>query len=179
MVAQVTVRGGPSTAITPPPGWTLIRRDQTPIAIAEALYWHRVASTDGASYTWTFTGTTSPKASGGILDYDGVSSVTPIDANTGQYNCLSGCADSPPHVGVGPVTASASGDRLLFFGAVSTIASISGPSGMTTRWLRTTSSTTSFAADQALAASGSTGGRVGLSSNTTATTIGQLVALRQ
>jgi hypothetical protein len=179
MVAQVTVRGGPNTSIAPPPGWTLIRRDQTPIAIAQALYWHRVAASDGTSNTWSFSGTTSPTASGGILAYSGVSAVTPVDANSGQYNCPSGCADAPPHVSVGAVTAGASGDRLLFFGAVSCTASITGPSGMTSRWLRTTGSTTSFAADQALAASGSTGGRVGTSSNTTATTLGQLVALRQ
>ncbi len=180
LLAQVTVRGGPDTSIAPPAGWTLIRRDQTPIAIAEALYWHRAGSSEPASNTWSFSGTTTPKASGGVVAYSGVSTVTAIDANAGQYNCPSsgGCADSPPDVSVGPVTASTSSDRLVFFGAVSTVATITAPPGMTQRWLRTTSSTTSFCADQALTAAGSTGSRVGTSSNQTATTIGQLVALR-
>jgi Calcineurin-like phosphoesterase len=178
LLAQVTVRGGPSTAISPPAGWTLVRRDQTPLAIAGALYWHRATASDPASATFGFTGTTNPQASGGIVAYSGVSAVTAVDASAGQYNCPSGCADAPPHVSVGPVTATGSADRLVFFGAVSTVASIAGPSGMTTRWLRTTSSTTSYCADAALTASGSTGGRVGTSSNATATTIGQLVALK-
>ena len=41
-----------------------------------------------------------------------------------------------------------------------------------------TSSTTSYCADQTLPAAGPTGPRIGQSSNSTATTIGQLVALR-
>ena len=178
LVAQVTVRGAGSTTIAPPAGWQLIRRDNTPIAMAEALYVHRVAGGDPTSSTWTFSGTSSPMASGGVLAYSGVSSVTPVDANSGQYNCPSGCADSPPRVSGPAVSATRGGDVLLFFGSVSTVASITGPPGMTTRWLRTTSSTTSYCADQTLSSLGTTGARIGQSSNSTATTIGQLVALR-
>ena len=44
MIAQISVRGGSNTTITPPTGWNLVRRDNQSTTIAQAIYSHVVAN---------------------------------------------------------------------------------------------------------------------------------------
>lgn len=170
MVAQIVVRGS-STVITPPSGWNLIRRDNTGSSIAVALYYKVAALPEASSYAWKFG--TSQKASGGIGLYSGTDTGSPIDASSGKYNASTGTVTAPS------VTTTAPGDMLLFFASVTTNATITPPSGMGSRWTSVnTGSTTSFLADQGLTIPGATGNKAGASSNSTASNIGQLVALR-
>jgi hypothetical protein len=47
MVAAIAVRGGTGTTITPPLGWTLVRRTDSTTTISQAIYW-KLAGTPGA-----------------------------------------------------------------------------------------------------------------------------------
>ena len=42
LIAQIAVRGGSNTTITPPAGWSLVRRDNQSTTIAQAIYSHAV-----------------------------------------------------------------------------------------------------------------------------------------
>ncbi len=169
LIAQV-VATGPTTIITPPSGWTLIRRDNSGSSIADALYSHVVTSGEPTSYTWTFN--TLQKASGGIGDFSGVNTTTPVDANSGFYNSSGSTTMSAPSV-----TTTTPADMLLFFGAIAKQATVTPPSGMTSKWSATTQLTTSYMANQLITTQGATGNKVGVSSIKNQSTISQLVAL--
>jgi hypothetical protein len=169
LVAQVVVRGA-TTVVTPPSGWTLIRRDQTSSSMAAALYVHVAALPEPAGFTWTFG--SAQQASGGIVAYGGVDNVTPVDAHSGKYN------DSTGVVTALGVTTTVASDQLLFFASVTTLTTITPPTGMAQRWRDGTSSTTSYLADQALTVAGATGNRVGTSGAPANSNLAQLVALK-
>jgi prepilin-type N-terminal cleavage/methylation domain-containing protein len=69
MVAQIAVRGGTTTVITPPAGWALVSTVDNGTALKSAIY-QRTATGTTASYTWTFN--PSVEAAGGIVSYRGV-----------------------------------------------------------------------------------------------------------
>ena len=73
-----------SVTITPPPGWTSIRRSNNPGGVSNALeVFYRVATNaEPAGYTWTFSGNAS--AVGGIQAFVSVDTSTPIHADIGQ-----------------------------------------------------------------------------------------------
>ena len=85
MLASIAVR--PVEAdITPPPGWTLIRRtDQTSSGTAQSLatYYKVAGASELASYTWTLS-LGYHSVAGGIAAFSGVSTASPIDAEDGQ-----------------------------------------------------------------------------------------------
>jgi MSHA biogenesis protein MshQ len=88
MIASVAVR--PSTAtITPPAGWTLVRRVDNANASSNSLVvYQRVAGgSEPASYTWALSG--AADVAGGILSFSGVDRAAPIDVENGQ------CTPSP------------------------------------------------------------------------------------
>lgn len=84
MVASIAVRGPSTSTITAPAGWTFVRTDTTTTGITEnlATYW-KVAENEPASYTWTFSGSTTG-AVGGILTFSGVDNGSVIDVSGGQ-----------------------------------------------------------------------------------------------
>ena len=69
MVAEIAVRGGTNTSITPPAGWSLIATSDNGTSVKSSIY-QRTASGATTSYTWTFT--PSAEAAGGIVSYGGV-----------------------------------------------------------------------------------------------------------
>lgn len=96
MVASIGFR--PNTAvITPPAGWTLVRRIDNANATANSLavYWKMAEATEPASYAWTFN--TSTGSAGGILSFVNVDTVNPIDVENGQ-NTPNGLAHAAPSV---------------------------------------------------------------------------------
>ena len=168
LIAQVTVRGA-TTVITPPSGWSLIRRDNTTGSIGVALYYKVVTGAEPASFAWTFNA--QRQASGGIAAYAGVDNATPIDASSGRYN------DSIAAITASSVTTTVPNDRLVFFASVTTDTSVTFPAGMTRQWIVSTSDTTSAMADQPLTSVGATGDRVA-TSGVNNSNIAQLVALK-
>jgi prepilin-type N-terminal cleavage/methylation domain-containing protein len=93
MLAQIAVRGGAATTITPPAGWSLVGSQDNGTAVKSALY-QRTASGTSTSYTWTFN--PSVEATGGIVSYSGVNdfvaSVTTLKHWNGtDYNSPDTC----------------------------------------------------------------------------------------
>lgn len=73
-----------SATITPPAGWTLIRRvdNAGPTSNSLAVYRKTMAGGEPASYSWSLTGVNY--VVGGIQAFNGVDTTTPIDAEAGQ-----------------------------------------------------------------------------------------------
>jgi hypothetical protein len=95
MLASIAFR--PHTAvITPPTGWTLVRRtdNATGSTNSLAVYWKAADDVEPASYNWTFN--TSTGTAGGILTLIDVDNANPIDVENGQTtpNSLSHAAPS-------------------------------------------------------------------------------------
>ena len=97
MVASIAVR--PQTAsLTPPSGWTLVRRvdNAGPTANSLAVYYKVAGASEPGSYAWTVSvGHTG--ATGGIQTFTGVDTSTPIDVEAGQ-NTPNGTAHATPSV---------------------------------------------------------------------------------
>jgi hypothetical protein len=168
MVAALDVRGGPT--ITAPAGWTLVRLDINGTVVRQAVY-YRVASSEPASYTWTFS--SSQAAAGGIAAFAGVDTATPIAAHGGQVNPSSTSITAPS------ITAGAGSMLLGIFGTGPATA-ITPPAGMTERWEAKSTLGTYKATSEAateLWGGGATGVRVATAANAGAN-VGQLVALK-
>lgn len=174
LIAQIAIRGDAAVSITPPAGWTLLRRDTAvggspPLSVA--LYTKTAGSSEPGNYTWTFAG--KRRAVGIIAAYRGASG---IDAHGGQAtNTASSLITAPS------VTATVAGDRLLaFFAQAHGKAKLTEPAGMSRRERRQSGGdedgVSALAADQTLAAAGPTGPRTA-GSNRSAIGVGQLVAL--
>lgn len=85
MIAAIAVR--PSTVtITPPSGWTLVRRtDNTSSSLA--VYSKLAGGSEPSSYIWDVTG--SAGVAGGIQAFKGVDTANPIDVESGQATASS------------------------------------------------------------------------------------------
>jgi hypothetical protein len=165
----IATRANP--AITPPTGWTLVRRDSNS-AMAQAVYRHVVGPSEPASYTWSLS--SSQAAAGGIIAYAGVSTVTPVDVHGGQINAASTSVTAPS------ITTTRPGGQLVgFFGTAGNTA-FTAPAGMAERGdvvsNAGTYKVTLEGADQALSTTGATGTRVARAGTSTAN-VGQLIAL--
>lgn len=79
MLAIITVSGGSGSTITTPAGWTLVRRDDNSTSLSTLVY-SKVASSEPASYAWSFNGA-SLFSAGGIVSYSGIDTTNPIDVS--------------------------------------------------------------------------------------------------
>ncbi len=85
LVAGITVDGAGSNttlSVTPPSGWTQIRRTNNGNNISSSATTSSRAPMNRSSYTWTIS--PNRRAAGGIMRYSGVSASNPIDASSGQ-----------------------------------------------------------------------------------------------
>src|SRR5438046_695849 len=77
MVANITVNGGTSAIVTPPSGWTLIKRTDNDVSVSLLTYWKVAGASEPSSYTWTVNNQTT--AEGAITPLTGVDTSNPID----------------------------------------------------------------------------------------------------
>jgi MSHA biogenesis protein MshQ len=124
MIASIGVRPS-STTITPPSGWTLVRRINNSNSNSNSLaVYRRVAgSSEPASYKWTLSG--SNYAVGGIQSFFGIDTANPIDVENGQTTA-NGTAHATPSV-----TTTVANAMLVTSHTFSSNRSWSPPSGMT------------------------------------------------
>src|SRR5216684_82069 len=149
MVAHVIVRTAGNT-ITPPAGWNQVLRLDSAAAIATATYVKVAGSSEPASYTWSFG--TAGQASGGIADYIGVNTTTPVDASHAQYN------SSTSNVDNSGVTTTTANDMLVYAVGITLATTVNVPSGFTEQWsTSSSSSTTSEMSQEIFASTGATG----------------------
>jgi PQQ enzyme-like repeat protein/putative pyrroloquinoline-quinone-binding quinoprotein len=124
MIASIGLR--PNTAtITPPSGWTLVRRVDNANATASSLavYYKVAGGSEGASYAWTFS--TSAGSAGGIQTFSGVDPTTPIDVESGQNTASSLTHASPS------VTTTVARAMIVTSYSFASAATWTPPSGMT------------------------------------------------
>jgi hypothetical protein len=172
MVAGISVRGQP--AITAPAGWVLVRQDVNGTTQKQAVFYKVATASEPGSYTWTFAA--SRAAAGGILDYSGVNTSSPIDASGGQVNATASTSATAPSI-----TTTVGGDQLVAFFCITGNNSFVPPAGTTERYdVASNAVSPSIAAegaDQLQSAAGPTGSMTATAS-LQGQSIGQLVALR-
>jgi N,N-dimethylformamidase beta subunit-like, C-terminal len=174
LIAQVAARGGSGLVITPPLGWTLVRRDNASSSVAQAIYSHLVAAApaEPASYTWSFSNAND--AAGGILGYVGAASAAPVDASNGQGNSSSAAITAPSIT----TPAGHGSDLLVGLFAIANSSSIAVPAGTAGRWsFRAAGGGIGVAAsDLQLGSAGATGSQTATAA-TAAANVGALIAL--
>ncbi|MFN8629543.1 MAG: hypothetical protein U0838_04245 [Chloroflexota bacterium] len=85
LVASVTADGGSGTSITPPAGWTLIRRTDNGTNLALASYYRVATGSESANYVFTISG--SQPATGQITQFSNVDTTSvlePVGTSTGN-----------------------------------------------------------------------------------------------
>jgi hypothetical protein len=172
MIAVVDVRGTP--AITPPAGWSLIRVDDVPTTMRQAVYVRVAGASEPATHTWTFSKIQS--AVGAILAYSGVDGDQPVDAHGGAAHDVATSQVSAPSI-----TTTGSDAMVLGFFGITQKRTFTPPAGMTERsdvmFAGTDYPISSATADVLQVAPGATGDKVAVASGT-GKGIGQLLALR-
>ncbi len=185
LLAQI-VAADPGPAITPPPGWNLLRTDRDPAGGALQAAYYRIAAVDEpAAYSWT--DDVSSLTAGGIAAYTGVDPVDPIAGHSGSEQA----PDADP-ITVPGVTTTVANSMLVGLFSTTGVGSIKAPNGMNERWsvsppLAKTAVTPGDAttptdvvlvvADQAIAGAEDTGRRFAKTKGGSSP-IGQLVALK-
>jgi len=92
MIAHISVRGGTGATITPPAGWTLIRRNDSGTTLATATYYRVATSATAETYTWTVT---NGRYAGSITTFRGVNTSNPINVHNGQANASNTTVTAP------------------------------------------------------------------------------------
>ncbi|HTP02092.1 MAG TPA: hypothetical protein VMJ64_12020, partial [Anaerolineales bacterium] len=120
MVAQVVVNSS-TVIITAPSGWMLIRNTAASSAMVMASYYKAATSSEPSSYRWTFSAT--QPATGGISDYIGVKTSSPIDSSSGKVNGSTATASFTQ------VTTHGANDMLLAFVGLAGNTTVMPPAG--------------------------------------------------
>ena len=95
LIALVVCDGGSGATITPPTGWTLIRRTNSGTDLAVATYWKRAAADDTELFSFTLD--TTRAAAGGIMGYIDANVDDPVDVD-GQTTTASSVTATAPAV---------------------------------------------------------------------------------
>ena len=169
MIAGIV--GNITTELVAPAGWTQVRLDSAS-TFRYGVY-RRVASSEGANYTWTLTASGTGSIAGGIQAYSGVDNTTPVDIDGGQTNASSTSIVAPS------VTTTVADTRLVgFFQHVDPAGAVTPDAGQTERFeVSPDAFTTAEGGDEAVVAIGATGSRTATAANAAAN-CGQLIALR-
>jgi acid phosphatase type 7 len=172
MLAGISVRGQP--AITPPAGWVQVRMDVNGTTQKQVVYYKVATGSESGPYTWTFP--VSRAATGGILDYTGVNTASPIDASGGLVTATASRSISAPSI-----TTTVGGDQLVGFFCVTGNNTFTPPAGETERFDVASNAVSPYisseGADELDSAAGPTGTRTATAS-LQGQGIGQLIALR-
>ena len=122
MIAAIGVR--PATvAITPPSGWTLVRRVDNGTNISLAVYRKVAGASEPASHAWGVSGATYAVA--GIQSFAGVDTTNPIDVENGQATATSLTHATPS------VTTTTANTMLVTAHTFATSTTWNPPTGMT------------------------------------------------
>jgi hypothetical protein len=124
MIASIAVRPNTVT-ITPPAGWTLVRRMDSATGTSNSLAIYRKAAgaSEPASYTWTLS--THTGAAGGIQTFTGVDTTNPINVENGWATAAATTHSTPD------VTTTVANTMLVTSHAVANADTWSPPFGMT------------------------------------------------
>jgi hypothetical protein len=150
--AYVGTQSSPAVTVTTPAGWTLIAGPLSPASYINSYLFQRISDgTDGASYTFSFSGNTSAASFATQITYRNVNNTTPVDGSITTASQTSGTSLVLPAV-------SPAGSAALLVAFVADYGGIGTPvvTGMTVE--RSFISENAIF-DQQLASSGTTGTR--------------------
>jgi hypothetical protein len=177
LIASIDMRVSSGASITPPAGWSLIRRDSNAPgyrSLTQALYYRVAGSSEPASYRWSF-GLQAPVA-GAILDLKGIDRTSPVDSHSGAFTPQSGSIVAPS------VTTTAAGDVVLAFFGTTSSTTITPPGGLTEEfdvgWASGDRLLDAEGAGYVKATAGVTGDLRATTSGVPSSAVGQLLALR-
>jgi hypothetical protein len=130
LVASLLVVGGTNRTITPPAGWTLLRRTNDATNIGIATYTRTGTGTEAATYTWTFDA--AAQSAGAMLAYSGVGVSAAVDTDLG--NTIDPGATAQPTAALTlaftqPAGATADVEKIVAFYAVNSATTLSTPGG--------------------------------------------------
>jgi MSHA biogenesis protein MshQ len=126
MLALVAQRGNATPTVkvsSVPTGWTLVRNTTDGSAIGMSIYWKLATASEPGTYQFELNA--SDRASGAIVAFSGVDTVSPIDASASQANAASTTYTAPS------VTTSTANTMLVAFYSASDTNNVAAPSGMT------------------------------------------------
>jgi len=117
--------------ITPPAGWTLVRRVDNANANANSLAVYRLTAgaAEPASYTWTFSA--AGYLAGGIATFSGVDTTTPIDVENGNCTQAGSCATATLTHRASAVTTTVTNTMVVSSHTYSSAGTWAAPGGMT------------------------------------------------
>jgi hypothetical protein len=176
LVAVVDLNGHVTAAVTPPAGWSLVRRDGTSAgssaAFSQAVYAHVAGQLEPASYAWQFGSTRS--AAAGIAAYAGIDTAGPVVAHSGRMGSYTRSIVAPS------VTTSAAETVVVGVYGTRGVRSITPPAGSTERLERSSGgpNEVTVAVTDRPHLPGATGDLTAASDPSARRAIGQLVALR-
>lgn len=162
LIAHIAYRQGDNSPVTPPAGWTLLRKEGTFPDSGGGSGWifTRVATaSEPADYQ--FTSQDFRAIAGGILAYSGVKNANPVDVSSASTSIASTAPSAPS------IDTLYTAPRLIWFLSARDNASTDTatiPAGMTERWhVNTISSAAcvSLVADQVFAGPGASGAKTG------------------
>lgn len=174
MLAVIDARLYRSGAITPPSGWSLVRRDSGTSQgdFSQAIYVRVTGASEPASYTWTSSASVS--LAGAILMYEGVDTANPILASSGLI------ANSTSRI-LAPSVAAVTDAAIVGLFGNNGRTTTTPPPGMTERLEAKSSGSdrniTLEAATSLQSPTGPTGDKAAISSSKDYVVVGQLVAL--
>ncbi len=170
LIAHVIVQTAGNT-VTPPSGWTLIKRQDSLSSMSTATYYKVAGASEPSTYSWTFS--TAGEASGGIADYSGVDTTNPIDASNAQFNQSTASTDNAG------VTTTTANDMLVYTIGVATQTLLNVPDTFTEEWRsNSNTATTSDMSQELFPTPGATGLIHGTQDGGTSSNITHLIALR-
>src|ERR1019366_7235643 len=97
--AYVGTQSSPAVTVTTPAGWTLIAGPLSPAFYINSYLFQRISDgTDGASYTFNFSGAVSLISYAHQITYRGVNNTTPVDGSVTYASHTSGTSIALPAV---------------------------------------------------------------------------------
>ena len=179
LIAQILVDDGSDTSISPPDGWTLVRRDNEGNTLGQGLYYRIADGTEGVSFTWTISPANG--AVGAIVRFSGVDTSTPFDPSAASGSIGSGNTGDSSTLTADGLTTTTAPTRVVAFFGFDDNSVFSTPGGMAERYellVDMPNDDLGIAADDTVQSSaGSTGDKVS-NSGGDAQWVAQLVALR-
>lgn len=174
LIMQITARGGTSTTITTPSGWTLLNSVTSGTTLIQSIYW-KVANSEPSSYTVTLT---SNKASGTITSLGGAKTTSLSSINyAGQATTSTTC--TAPSVS----TATSVNVMRLFLDGMASGGTVGNPTGWVSgNQLSSTGGSTGTRTTSGVAylnGSGTSFGSVTSTNSTNAVTIGHQVVITE
>jgi hypothetical protein len=178
LIASVDARLSSAASITPPPGWSLIRRDSSAPgygSLTQALYYKVAGSAEPTNYAWLLAAPAS--AAGSVVDFKGLNRSSPVDSHGGAFTPASRSVIAPS------ITTTAPDDIVVGFFGLTGRRAVRPPTGMTEEFDLHSKSWSSAVSVEGAAyiqgGAGPTGNKIATASGGSSSgTIGQLIALR-